>query len=70
MTAPQEASPSDADDVKHHPRPCCKAAPGSPSRSRSGAVADAYHTGRFNKVPRLAKLLRAPTPADRRHGRP
>ncbi|HSZ31573.1 MAG TPA: recombinase family protein, partial [Pseudonocardiaceae bacterium] len=29
-----------------------------------------YHTGRFTKVPRLAKLLRVPTPADRGLGQP
>jgi DNA invertase Pin-like site-specific DNA recombinase len=29
-----------------------------------------YHTGRFTKVPRLAKLLRVPTPADRGPGQP
>ncbi|GHE15037.1 hypothetical protein GCM10010339_88330 [Streptomyces alanosinicus] len=29
-----------------------------------------YHTGRFTKVPRLAKLLRVPTPADRASGQP
>ncbi|MFJ2722997.1 hypothetical protein [Streptomyces sp. NPDC087437] len=70
MTAPQEASPSDADDVEHHPCPRCTAEPGSPCRSRSGAVAGTYHTGRFTKVPRLAKLLRMPTPADRGPGQP
>src|ERR1019366_7549327 len=44
--------------------------PGSPCRSRSGAVAVAYHTGRFTRVPRLAKLLRVQTPADRGPGQP
>lgn len=34
------------------------------------AGAGAYHTGRFTKVPRLAKLLRVPTPADRGPGQP
>jgi hypothetical protein len=29
-----------------------------------------YHTGRFTKVPRLAKHLRVPTPADRSPGQP
>ncbi|WP_326586701.1 recombinase family protein [Streptomyces sp. NBC_01294] len=43
-------------------------APGSPCRSRSGAVASAYHTGRFTKVPKLAKELRVQTPADRGPG--
>ncbi|MFD8007124.1 zinc finger domain-containing protein [Streptomyces mirabilis] len=70
MTVPQEASPSDADDVERHPCPRCKADPGSPCRSHSGAVAGTYHTGRFTKMPRLAELLRAPTPADRGPGQP
>ncbi|MEU5539423.1 recombinase family protein [Streptomyces sp. NPDC020362] len=39
-------------------------------RSHGGAVAGTYHTGRFTKVPRLAKLLRVPTPADRGPGQP
>ncbi|MGO9077681.1 MAG: recombinase family protein [Streptosporangiaceae bacterium] len=70
MTVPPEASPGDAGDVERHPCPRCKADPGSPCRSRSGAVAGTYHTGRFTKVPRLAKLLRVPTPADRGPGQP
>ena len=70
MTVPHEDAPSDADDVERHPCPRCKAEPGSPCRSRSGAVAGTYHTGRFTKVPRLAKLLRVPTPADRGPGQP
>ncbi|MGW0544965.1 recombinase family protein [Streptomyces griseoincarnatus] len=44
--------------------------PGSPCRSRGGAVASAYHTRRFTMVPRLKKALRVPTPADRGPGRP
>jgi DNA invertase Pin-like site-specific DNA recombinase len=44
--------------------------PGSPCRSRSGAIAGTYHTGRFTKVARLAKLLRVQTPADRGPGQP
>lgn len=63
-------SHSDADDAERHPCPRCRAELGSPYRSRSGAVAGTYHTGRFTKVPRLAKLLRVPTPADRRPGQP
>ena len=70
MAVPQDASPSDADDVERHPCPRCRAEPGSPCHSRSGAVAGTYHTGRFTKVPRLAKLLRVPTPADRAAGQP
>ncbi|MFD8686680.1 recombinase family protein [Streptomyces sp. NPDC059651] len=61
---------SDADDVERRPCPKCDAQPGSPCRWRSGAVASAYHTGRFTKVPRLAKLLLAPTPAGRAPGQP
>jgi hypothetical protein len=69
MTDPQTPR-SDADDVEQHACPKCDAQPGSPCRSRGGAVASAYHTRRFTKVPRLAKLLRVPTPADRRPGQP
>ncbi|MFF8958677.1 recombinase family protein [Streptomyces sp. NPDC014894] len=70
MTDPHEPSPADADDVERHPCPRCAAAPGSPCRSRAGAVAGTYHTGRFTKVPRLAKLLRVQTPASRGPGQP
>ncbi|MFJ7495798.1 recombinase family protein [Streptomyces sp. NPDC097727] len=73
MTDPQDpfaSDRSDAGDVERRPCPKCDAQPGSPCRSRSGAVASAYHTGRFTKVPRLAKLLRVPTPADRAPGHP
>lgn len=70
MTGPQTVLASEADDVERHPCPRCDAARGSSCRSRSGAVAGIYHTGRFTKVPRLAKLLRVPTPADRGPGQP
>ncbi|MEU1692511.1 recombinase family protein [Streptomyces hirsutus] len=73
MTTPQEPSAgpeSEADLVERHPCPKCKAAPGSPCRSRSGAVTSTYHTGRFTKVPKLAKELRVPTPANRGPGQP
>lgn len=73
MTAPQVPSAgaeSEADLVERHPCPKCKAAPGSSCRSRSGTVTSAYHTGRFTKVPKLAKELRVPTPANRGPGQP
>src|SRR6266851_2826263 len=70
MTAPEQALSADADEIERHPCPRCTAKPGSPCRSRSGAVAGAYHTGRFTKVPRLSKLLRVATPADRGPGQP
>ncbi|GAA2282029.1 hypothetical protein GCM10010145_61770 [Streptomyces ruber] len=73
MTDPQQPSPadrSDADDVEQHACPKCDAQPGSPCRSRGGAVASAYHTRRFTMVARLKKALRVPTPADRGPGRP
>jgi DNA invertase Pin-like site-specific DNA recombinase len=60
----------DADEVERHLCPRCQAEPGSPCRSRSGAVAGSYHTGRFTKVARLSKALRLLTPADRRPGQP
>ncbi|MGW6286328.1 recombinase family protein [Streptomyces sp. NPDC055107] len=73
MTDPQQQPPDDrpdADDVEQHACPKCDAQPGSPCRSRGGAVASAYHTRRFTLVPRLKKTLRVPTPADRGPGRP
>ncbi|MFD5520569.1 recombinase family protein [Streptomyces sp. NPDC127066] len=73
MTGSQQPSPtgrSDADDVEVHACPKCEAQPGSPCRSRGGAVASAYHTRRFTLVPQLKKALRVPTPADRGPGRP
>ncbi|MEV4250061.1 hypothetical protein AB0J63_42480 [Streptosporangium canum] len=65
MSKPEITAMSDADEIERHPCPRCLVEPGSPCRSRSGTVAGTYHTGRFAKVPRLAKLLRAPTPTDR-----
>ncbi|WP_234534328.1 zinc finger domain-containing protein [Streptomyces shenzhenensis] len=70
MTGPQDTTESDADDVGRHDCPRCGVQPGSPCRSRSGAVAGIYHTGRFKEVARLAKLLRVPAPADRGPGQP
>ncbi|MHB9857248.1 recombinase family protein [Streptomyces sp. YIM S03343] len=70
MTDHQDTTARDADDVERHDCPRCGVQPGSPCRSRSGAVAGIYHTGRFKKVARLAKLLRVPTPADRGPGQP
>ncbi|MEU2366735.1 recombinase family protein [Streptomyces noursei] len=73
MTDPQHPSPadrSDADDIEQNACPKCDAQPGSPCRSRGGAVASAYHTRRFTQVPRLKKALRVPTPADRSPGKP
>ncbi|WP_037853639.1 hypothetical protein [Streptomyces sp. NRRL S-340] len=55
----------DVDDVEQHACPKCDVQPGSPCRSRGGAVASAYHTRRFTLEPRLKKALRVPTPADR-----
>jgi DNA invertase Pin-like site-specific DNA recombinase len=67
---PEATTAADADEVERHRCSRCGVQPGSPCRSRSGAVAGTYHTGRFMKVPRLAKLLRVPTPADRGPGQP
>ncbi|MEV5755140.1 recombinase family protein [Actinoallomurus sp. NPDC052308] len=69
-STPETAALSDADEVERHPCPRCAVQPGSPCRTRSGAVAGTYHTARFAKVPRLAKELRVPTPSDRGPGRP
>ncbi|KRE72660.1 recombinase family protein [Arthrobacter sp. Soil762] len=68
MSSEPDPSPTDADEIERHPCPRCLAGAGSPCRSRSGTVAGTYHTGRFIKLPRLAKRLRVPTPADRRPG--
>ena len=70
MTDHQNHAESDADEAERHSCPRCQVMAGSPCRSHSGAVAGIYHTGRFKKVPRLAKLLRVPTPADRGPGQP
>nr|WP_042198694.1 recombinase family protein [Kibdelosporangium sp. MJ126-NF4]CEL23488.1 Resolvase, N-terminal [Kibdelosporangium sp. MJ126-NF4]CTQ89102.1 Resolvase, N-terminal [Kibdelosporangium sp. MJ126-NF4] len=70
MEDTKAAVPSDADEVERHQCPRCLAEAGSPCRSRAGAVAGTYHTGRFTKVPRLAKQLRVSTPADRGPGQP
>ena len=45
MTTPDLAAPTDAgaDEVERHPCPHCKAGPGSPCRSRAGAVASLPH---------------------------
>ncbi|MGA5363574.1 zinc finger domain-containing protein [Streptomyces purpurascens] len=72
MTDPQQPSPADrlhAEDVEQHACPKCDAPPGSPCRSRGGAVASAYHTRRFTMVPRPKKALRVPTLTDRGPGR-
>lgn len=69
-SGPGTTVPSDADEIEQHPCPHCHVQPGSPCRSRSGAVASTYHTGRFTNVPRLAKELRVPTPAGRGPGLP
>ncbi|WP_446697045.1 zinc finger domain-containing protein [Streptomyces yanii] len=42
---PSVSDQSDAADVERRPCPKCDAHPGSPCRSRSGAVATAYHAG-------------------------
>ncbi|MBO1269812.1 recombinase family protein [Arthrobacter cavernae] len=68
MSSAPDTAPSDADEVERHPCPRCLVDAGSPCRSRAGTVADTYHTGRFAKVPRLAKELRVNTPADRGPG--
>lgn len=47
---PEATISSDADEVERHPCPRRLVEPGSPCRSRSGAVAGTYHTGRFTKV--------------------
>ncbi|WP_425264506.1 zinc finger domain-containing protein, partial [Streptomyces europaeiscabiei] len=41
---PSSTDRSDADDAEQHACPKCVAQPGSPCRSRGGAVASAYHT--------------------------
>ncbi|UGY90278.1 recombinase family protein [Streptomyces gobiensis] len=58
---PSRTLPSDADDVERHPCPRCAAEPGSPYRSRRGAVAGSYHTGRFTSAPALEAATGADT---------
>ncbi|WP_436846820.1 zinc finger domain-containing protein [Streptomyces litmocidini] len=73
MAGPQQPSPidrSDTDDVEQRACPKCDAQPGSPCRSRGGALASAHHTRRFTTVPWLKKALRVPAPAGRAPGRP
>jgi hypothetical protein len=67
---PEPAPTANAGEVERHPCPHCSVESGSPCRSRRGTVAAMYHTARFRKVPRLAKRLRVPTPADRGPGQP
>ncbi|XVQ16109.1 NUDIX domain-containing protein [Spirillospora sp. CA-255316] len=55
-----------SDEVERRPCPRCDA----PAGSRAGAVAGSYHTGRFNKIPRLAKRLRVTTPPTGGLGQP
>ncbi|WP_443333809.1 zinc finger domain-containing protein [Streptomyces sp. CB02923] len=52
MTGPHTTLTSEADGVGRHPCPRCNAPPGSPGRSRSGAVAGTYHTGRADRARR------------------
>ncbi|WP_435844275.1 zinc finger domain-containing protein [Streptomyces clavifer] len=52
---PNSHSRPDADDVEQHACPKCGAQPGSPCRSRGGAVASGHHTSRFTMMPRLKK---------------
>ncbi|WP_086023870.1 hypothetical protein [Streptomyces sp. MspMP-M5] len=60
MTARLHSSPADADDIERHPCPRCAVKSGSPCRSGGG-----YHTGRFTRAPRLAKLLHVAIPTPR-----
>ncbi|WP_455711866.1 zinc finger domain-containing protein [Streptomyces celluloflavus] len=64
MTDPQQPPASDrtdTGDVEQHACPKCDAQPGSPCRSRGGAVASACRTRRFAMAPRPKKALRVPT---------
>lgn len=69
LQEPSPADRSDAADVEQHACPGCDAQPGSPCRSRGGAIASACHARRSTKVPRLKKALRVPASAGRGPGR-
>ncbi|MGH3421645.1 MAG: zinc finger domain-containing protein, partial [Streptosporangiaceae bacterium] len=43
MTASEQAPAGDAEAIEALPCPRCKAEPGSPCRSRAGAVTTVYH---------------------------
>ncbi|MFD8851859.1 recombinase family protein [Streptomyces sp. NPDC059604] len=52
------------------PCPMCRVPSGSPCRTQRGKVATTYHTGRFSKVPRLARELAVKVPKMRSPGQP
>ncbi|MCW2876808.1 MAG: recombinase [Sphaerisporangium sp.] len=55
-------------EVERHPCLRCAAEPGSPCRSRSGAVAGAYHTGRFTSRDRAGEHPRVDARRARHRG--
>ncbi len=59
---------SNADDIKQPACPKRETQPGSPCRSRGGAVASVHRTHRFTPVPRQALAARPPGPRGRRPG--